>query len=222
MVQADVHQIAAAEAGVDQARITLRMAEADLDKATLEAPFDGVVTAVNIQAGQQAPATVPALILADLSELKIVVDVDEIDVARLEEGQEVMITVDALPGEVITGKVSHIAPAARQVGGVVVYGVTVVLDETELPLRAGMSATAEIVTDKLEDVLLVPNWAIRIDRGTGRSYVNLLRADRVEEEEVEIGVRGEDESEVLSGLSVGDTVVVGDVMGLQQLFDEGE
>jgi multidrug efflux pump subunit AcrA (membrane-fusion protein) len=97
-----------------------------------------------------------------------------------------------------------------------------VLDETDLPLRAGMSATAEIVTDKLEDVLLVPNWAIRIDRGTGRSYVNLMRAEAVEEVEVEIGVRGADESEVLSGLNEGDVVVVGNVMGLRQLFEEVE
>jgi HlyD family secretion protein len=219
---ADVHQIAAAQANVDQAQIALELAQEELDKATLVAPFDGVVTAVNIQPEQLTPATLPALTLADVSELKMVVDVDEIDVARLEEGQDVMVSVDALPGEVISGYVSRIAPAADQVGGVVVYGVTVVLDETDLPLRAGMSATAEIVTDKLEDVLLVPNWAIRIDRGTGKSYVNLMRAEAVEEVEVEIGVRGADESEVLSGLNEGDVVVAGDIGGLREVLNGGE
>jgi HlyD family secretion protein len=181
-----------------------------------------VVTAVNVQVGQTAPATLPAMTLVDLSELQIVVNVDEIDVARLAEGQEVTIRLDALPDETVSGYVKHIAPAASQVGGVIVYGVTIVLGDTELPLRVGMSATAIIVIERLEDVLLVPNWAIRIDRDTGRTFVNLVREDTVEEIEVEIGVRGEDVSQVLAGLREGDVVVAGDVEGLRNLLERGE
>ncbi len=217
-----VHQIAAAQANVDQAQVALDMAQAELDKAILVAPFDGVVTAVNVQPGQLAPATLPAVTLADVSELHIVVDVDEIDVARLEDGQDVMVSVDALPGEVISGYVKRIAPAANQVGGVVIYQVTVVLDDTDLPLRLGMSATADIAIEELKDVLLVPNWAIRIDRATGSTFVNLLRAGTAEEVEVEIGVRGEDMSQVISGLQEGDVVVAGDVVGLRDLLERGE
>jgi HlyD family secretion protein len=215
-------QIAAAQAGVDQAQVALEIVQAELDRATLVAPFEGVVTAVNVQAGQIAPATVPAMTLVDLTELQIEVDVDEVDVARLAEGQEVTIRVDALPDETISGYVKRIAPAASQVGGVIVYEVSIVLGDTDLPLRVGMSATTSIVIERLQDVLLVPNWAIRIDRDTGRTFVNLVREATVEENEVEIGVRGEDVSQVLSGLQEGDVVVAGDVVGLRSLLERGE
>jgi HlyD family secretion protein len=207
---------------VDQAAVALEMARAELEKTTLIAPFDGVVTAVNVREEELTPATVPAVVLEDMSELQIVVDVDEIDVARIDEGQEVTIGVDALPGEVVSGHVERIAPAASQMSGVVVYQVTIVLDKTDLPLRVGMSATAEITTRRLEEVLLVPNWAIRIDRGTGRTFVNLLRADTVEEVEIEVGVRGRDVSEASLGLENGDVVVAGDVTGLRSLLSGGD
>jgi len=219
---ANEFQITAAQANVDQAQVALEIAQAELDRATLAAPFEGVVTAVNVQEGEMTPATVPAMTLVDLSELQIVVDVDEVDVARLAEGQEVTIRVDALPDETISGHVKRIAPAASHVGGVIVYEVTIVLGDTDLPLRAGMSATASIVFERLVDVLLVPNWAIRIDRDTGRTFVNLVRQATVEENEVEIGVRGEDVSQVLSGLQEGDVVVAGDVVGLRSLLERGE
>jgi HlyD family secretion protein len=219
---ASIYQIAAAQANVDQAQVALEMAQAERDKAKLVAPFDGLVTTVNVQPDQMAPATLPAVVLADVSELRIVVNVDEIDVARLEESQPVITSVDALPGEMISGRVRRIAPAANQVGGVVVYQVSIVLDETDLPLRTGMSATADIVIEELENALLVPNWAIRIDRDTGKTLVNLLRTNTAEEVEVEIGVRGEDVSQVLSGLKEGDVVVAGDVVGLRQLLERGE
>jgi HlyD family secretion protein len=188
----------------------------------LIAPFDGVVTAVNVQEGQAASAAVPAVTLADVSELQIVVGVDEIDVAEISEGQDVFISLDALPGEVIPAHVEKIAPVASQTGSVLVYQVTIVLDETDLPLRIGMSAAADITIDALDDVLLVPNWAIRIDRDTGATLVNLVRASTVEEVEIEIGVRGADSSQVLSGLEEGDVVVAGNVTGLRQLLEQGE
>jgi HlyD family secretion protein len=213
------HQVAAAQANVDQATVALEMARAELAKTTLVAPFEGVVTAINVREDELSPATLPAVALADVSELQIVVNVDEIDVARISEGQEVEIGVDALPGETIPGRVQRIAPAASQVGGVVVYQVTIVLDETDLPLRVGMSATASIVVERLEEVLLVPNWAIRIDRETGNTFVNLLRADAVAEVDVSIGVRGQDASQVLAGLQEGDVVIAGQVGGLRTLLN---
>jgi multidrug efflux pump subunit AcrA (membrane-fusion protein) len=138
------------------------------------------------------------------------------------EGQDVAIDIDALPDAMITGRVKRIAPAASQIGGVVVYQVTIVLEDTDLPLRVGMSATADITTQELEDVLQVPNWAIRIDRETGQTLVNLLQDNEVKETEVRIGVRGEDFSQVLSGLEEGDVVVAGDVAGLRTLLERGE
>ena len=207
---------------MDQAQIALEMARTESSKALLIAPFDGVVTAVNAQAGQTTPINLPAVTLEDVSELQMVVDVDEVDVARIDQGQSVTILVDALPDETIAGRVMRIAPAANQLGGVVVFRVTIILDQTEALLRVGMSATASIAVEQLQDALLVPNWAIRIDRDTGKTFVSLVRAGTVEETGVELGVRGEDESQVLAGLSEGDVVVAGEAIGLRQLLDVGE
>ena len=215
-------QIAVAQASVDQAQVALEIAQAELSKVELLAPFSGVVTEVHLQSGQPAPATQPAVALADDAELRIMVDVDEMDVARVIDDRPVQMSVDALPDEAVTGHVARIAPAATQMGGVVVYEVTIVLDSTDVPLRIGMSATANILVQQVQDVLLVPNWAIRIDRDTGKTYVNVLTGDAAKEVEIQVGPRGEDMSQVLAGLNEGDEVVAGDVAGLRTLLERGD
>jgi HlyD family secretion protein len=219
---ASAHQIALSQAEVDQAQAELEIARVELGKTTLVAPFDGLVTAVNVRAGEMAPAALPTVALADVSQLQIVVNVDEIDVTRIAEGQKATITVDALPGEPVSGTVKRIAPAADQTSNLVVFEVTIVLDETDLPLRLGMSATAAIVIEHLQDVLLVPNWAIRRDWETGRTFVKVLRGEAAEEVPVEIGVRGRDVSQVTSGLEAGDVVVAGELRSVRDLLNEVE
>ncbi|MDX1617063.1 MAG: hypothetical protein R3300_22350, partial [Candidatus Promineifilaceae bacterium] len=93
--------------------------------------------------------------------------------------------------------------------GIVTYEVTINIASTDADLRPGMTANAAIVVDENEDVLVVPNWAIRLDRETGQAYVNRLNgAGEIEEVAVETGVRNEQVSEVLGGLEAGDVVVV--------------
>jgi HlyD family secretion protein len=219
---ASPYQIAAAQASVNQAQVGLEVARTELEKAALVAPFPGVVTAVNAQQGQTAPAGLPAVVIADTSELQIVVDIDEIDVARVADGQPAVVRLDAIPDVQLTGHVSRVAPAASQLAGVVVYQVTIVLDEADVPLRIGMTATGTIVLERIQDVLLVPNWAVRIDQATGKTYVNLLKTSTVAETEVTLGLRGEDESQVVAGLNEGDVVVAGDVIGLKRLLETGD
>ena len=198
-----------AEAQLQQAEINLELARARQANATLTAPFDGVVSEVNVVPGQAAAGGLqPAMVLADLSEYHIEVGVDEIDVGRLAEGQNVHVAVDALPGAPITGVVERIAPTATESAGVVSYVVRVALDATDEPIRAGMSAIVDIITDARDGVLVVPNRFIRIDRGTGRSYVNVRRGEQVEEIEIVTGLRNDSESEVLQGLSEGDELII--------------
>ncbi len=198
-----------AEAQLRQAEINLELARARLADATLTAPFDGVVSEVNVVPGQAATGGLqPAIVLADLSDFHIDVGVDEIDVGRLAEGQNVIISVDALPGTPITGMVERIAPTATESAGVVSYVVTVAIDPTAAPIRAGMSAIVDIITDTRDGVLVIPNRFIRIDRSTGRSYVNVKRGDQIEEIEIVTGLRNDNESEVLQGLSQGDVLII--------------
>jgi HlyD family secretion protein len=120
MAGATEGQIAAAEAQVAQAQVALEMANLALEKASLRAPFDGTVAAVNITADEMASAgPLPAITLLDTSRFHITVSVDEIDVGQLATGQTTQVTLDALPDVEISGVVERIAPAATIEGGVV-------------------------------------------------------------------------------------------------------
>ena len=128
----------------------------------------------------------------------------------MEVGQPVSITLDALPDAPVGGVVSEIAPTSTSTSGVVTYLVTINIDNAAaVQLRPGMSASAAITVDELDGVLVVPNWAVRLNRETGEAFVLIRRADgTIEEVVVETGLRNEQFSEVLSGLSAGDVVVL--------------
>ncbi len=200
-------QIADAEAQVAQARAALELAGLSLKHATLRVPFDGVVSEVNVTPGEMASAALPPVTLLDTSRFHITVSVDEMDVGRLAEGQTAEVTLDALPGIVITGTVERIAPTATLEGGVVYYDVIIDLVPTDTPIRADMTANATIVVEELSDVLMVPTWVVRVDRSTGRTYVHRQVGDDIERVDVALGVRHKGVAQVLDGLSEGDVIV---------------
>lgn len=205
---ADALDLETAQLEVERAQLALENARSDLEDATLTAPFDGTVSAVNIEAGETAPSTQPALSLVDTSHFRIEVSVDEIDVARLSEILPVEITVDALPEAFLTGSVERIGPAATVAQGAVSYPVIISIDATDAPLRAGMSATAVIMVEELEDQLMIPNWVIRVDETTGQPFVYRQTQDGLQRVNVELGIRYEGYSQVLGGLEEGDVVVL--------------
>jgi HlyD family secretion protein len=196
-------QIAAAEAQVEQAQAALEQAELALELGTLHAPFDGVVAEVNVKAGEIAP-TAPAVTLVDTSQFHVTVSVDEIDVARLDEGQAAQVTIESFPDVTLSGSVERIAPAATFEGGVVYYDVTIDLNPTDTPIRADMTANATIVVEELSDVLLIPTWIVRVDNTTGQTYVDKQIGKETERMDVTLGVRYEGLVQVLDGLSEGD------------------
>ncbi|MBI2976356.1 MAG: efflux RND transporter periplasmic adaptor subunit [Chloroflexi bacterium] len=214
-------QLKAARAQVEQARIALDIARANLAKATLAAPFAGVVSAVNVKAGEPANGALPAVVLVDTSVFHIDVTVDEVDVARIALGQLLTVTLDALPGETFSGKVDRVAPTATVNGGVVSYAVRLVLEPVDAPLRSGMSATADIVVAEAKGVVLVPNWAIRRDRDTGQVLVSLLKDGKLLEAPVTLGLRNESLSEVKSGVIAGDVVGISTLREALNLFGGG-
>lgn len=197
-----------ARAQLKQAQLNVLQAENALANARLIAPIDGVVSQVNIKAGETANNARPAIVLTDLSRFKMKVLVDEIDVRQVAVGQPVRLSVDALPGAEITGKVTEISPIASNVGGVVAYEVTVVPDPTDEPLRAGMSATAVITTANVDNVVLVPNRFITIDRNTSAAYVFKMVNGEPVRQQVELGLRNERESQILAGLQEGDQIAL--------------
>jgi multidrug efflux pump subunit AcrA (membrane-fusion protein) len=130
------------------------------------------------------------------------------DIGRITEGQPVTITLDALPDEILSGRIDSIADGAKLDTGVVAYPVTVSLQSSNAPLRPGMTANVNIVTERRENVLLVPNRFVRIDRTTGKASVDRLVGQQIQPTEIQIGLRDEALSEVLAGLEEGDVVVL--------------
>lgn len=203
-------EIAILEAQVQSAETNLELAQLRLEQAMIIAPMDGRVASVLINPGEQAAPGAPALNLVNEEAFHIEVSVDEIDIDQIAVGQEVDITLDALPDTVVKGTIADIAPTAATSGaGVVTYLVTINIEPEGVTLRPGMTANATIVVEEIDDVLSVPNWAIRLDRESGNAFVNRLASDgSVDEISVETGLRNEQFSEVISGLQEGDVVVV--------------
>jgi HlyD family secretion protein len=210
-----------AELEVSQAQAALESARYNLTGAQLVAPFDGVVAAVNLNVGEAASSVTPAVVLADIGQFYLDVSVDEVDVARVQAAQAVTVTLDALPSEALAAVVERIAPSATVNQGVVSYAVRLTLDPGEAALRGGMTATAAIVVDEARDVLVVPNWAVRRDRETGAFFASLLRGGQVVEVPVELGLRDEAVSQVLSGVQAGDLAAVQVARQVFSLFGGG-
>jgi HlyD family secretion protein len=156
---------ASAAAAVAQVEATLQANRTDLGKMTIRSPIDGVVLARNVERGQTVAASFQAPVLftlaEDLTKMELDVDVDEADVGQVRPGQEATFTVDAYPDQAFTAQVAAVRLGSQKSEGVVTYKTVLYVDNTDLLLRPGMTATAEMVVRRGEDVLLVPNAALR-------------------------------------------------------------
>ena len=154
----DPDDILAAQARVDSARASVEM-------ALVIAPFDGTITDAKPIPGDRVSPGTAAFRLDDLTRLLVEVQVSEVDINTIEIGQEVTVTFDAALGEEYHGKVVEVAQAASVVAGVVNFGVTVELTDADERVKPGMTAAVTITVKQLEDVLLVPNRAVRLVSG---------------------------------------------------------
>ncbi len=197
-----------ARAQVRQAELSKRQAENTLNNAMLYAPINSVVSQVNLRQGELYGGALPAIVLTDLDSYHMTVLVDELDVRQVQVGQTVRLSLDALPDADITGQVVKVSPTARDVGGVVAYEVEIVPDTTVAQLRAGMSATAIITTARVDNILLIPNRYIQLDRESGRAFVRKIISDVPTLQEIEMGLRNDRFTQVLAGLAETDSIAL--------------
>jgi RND family efflux transporter MFP subunit len=196
-----------AKQSVALARQSLEQARKNLAKATITAPFDGVITAVNAEKGDTITTAMTIADMMDPSRMELIIALDEIDVPMVKVGQEVIISLDALPDSEFAGVVSAIFPMPEEVGGVVLYDIEVTLNVPEdSGIRIGMSASADIVLDKRTDVLLIPYRAINEDE-EGNTFVNVVIDEEPQERPVTLGVSDGFDTEVISGLTEGEMVI---------------
>ncbi|HWP27940.1 MAG TPA: efflux RND transporter periplasmic adaptor subunit, partial [Chloroflexota bacterium] len=197
--------VAAAVAAVEQARAQVAQAQYALDNATLVAPFDGVVNAVAMNPGEQASAN-STITLVNPDALRVDINVDETDIARVEIGQPVLLTLDALPGRPVRARVTAIAPQATTQQGVTSYLVSATL-ENGAGVLPGMTATANIIYAQKADALQVPNRAIR-RQGRDQVVDVLTPEGKLETRVVRRGIGNDQMSEILEGLAEGEQVVI--------------
>lgn len=199
-----------AQAAVSQAEASVKQAELALDNTQLKAPFDGVVAQVNIVPGSAASAATSALRLINRNPLHVDLRLSENDVAQVEMGQDVTLTIQSLDDWSATGKVSYVAPAADNNNGLVTYAVRVSFDDTDPRVKVGMTADLKIVTAVKDNLLLVPNTAL-LPKGSGR-VVQVLTQDAegrptTQEVEVQTGLTDGKHTEIISGLQEGQSIV---------------
>lgn len=196
----DPNDIAAAQARVNAIRATLEL-------AAIMAPFDGVITAVYAKAGDQAAPGATAFRVDDLTHMLVDVQVTEVDINQIRPGQPVTFSFDAIPAKEYTGSVTEVGRVGTETQGVVNFNVTIELNDADERVLPGMTAAVNIVVEQLEDVLLVPNRAVRQREGQLTVYV--LRNSLPEQVDIEVGASSDVYSELVSGdIQEGEEIVM--------------
>ena len=166
-----VANLASARASVSQAKATLQTDQTNIEKAVIRSPINGVVLTRKVEPGQTVAAqmTTPVLfvIAEDLTKMELQVKVDEADVSTVKLGQPASFTVSAWPGRSFPATIQRVGLGSTTTDNVVTYKTVLTVANDDLALRPGMTATSRIVTAKRDNVLLVPNAALRFSPSAG-------------------------------------------------------
>jgi multidrug efflux pump subunit AcrA (membrane-fusion protein) len=213
-------QIASDKAAVSTAQLALTNLQQT--GATITSPIDGTVTIVGLVVGQSvagssasssasasssSSSTTGQIEVMDLSKLQIAGQASETDVPKLKMGQAATVTAAALGTETVVGKVCSLSLVGTQISGVTSFGVTVCIDGSNPALLVGMSATAAVVTNRADGAVLVPSLAVKTVGG--QQVVTVLGADGKTQSNVPVtvGITNGSETQIMTGLSSGATVV---------------
>jgi HlyD family secretion protein len=180
-----IADIQSSEARLEQAESQLDSSKVDLTYTIIKSPIDGVVINRKVNIGQTVAASFQAPVLFqianDLSKMQVECSVDEADIGKVKEQQKVRFTVDAFPNENFTGKVSQVRYAPEIVQNVVTYTTIVEVNNPEMKLRPGMTATVSVVTGEAKNVLRVPNAALRFNPSLSSEEMQELMANTRQE-----------------------------------------
>ena len=163
--ESSVSSLEASKAKVEQSSFSLNTAKQNLDKAYVKSSIKGIVLNRAVEVGQTLAASMNApklfTLAKDLTQMDLIVSIDESDVADIKKGLDVTFTVDAYPNKTFKGKIKQVRLNPVDVNGVVTYETVVVVNNEELLLRPGMTATAQINTKQSLDKLMIPNGTLR-------------------------------------------------------------
>ena len=250
---AAVAQLEVNKAQVAQAHAALNQVNVDLNNTIIRSPVDGIVISRNVDVGQTVAASLSAptlfTIANDLAKMEVHTNVDEADVGNVWEGQDVSFTVDAFPSRRFSGKVYQVRHAPVNVQGVVTYNAVARIDNKDFILKPGMTANVRFLVSHKENVIIIPNMAMRFRppdqkdeaeellrrersrvaapvgmrrtsraggiggggaRGNRRVTIYVLKDNKAQPMEVQVGITDGTRSEVLAGeLNENDPVIIG-------------
>lgn len=216
-----VAQLALKKAQVEQAAAALSSAEIDLRYTKILSPVDGIVVSKEVEVGQTVAASfqTPTLfnVAEDLTKMQIEASVVEADIAKVKEGQTVEFSVDSFPDEIFYGIVTQVRNNPITTSNVVTYEVIIEVNNKDLRIKPGMTANVEIITAEKENVLLLPNKALRFfikdENGEMPRYKNkgvwILKNNKPERISVTTGISDDDYTEVSgNGIISGQEVII--------------
>ena len=198
----------------EQASKAVEVAQNQLSHATITAPFDGIITTVDVKQGDYIvspglSAGTP-IYMVDAKSLEIRSRIDEIDIAGIKTGQKAAISLEALSNKKFDGivtSVSTIPITTSSNSGLVEYEVTIGFDGVPPDqIKSGMSANAEIITAEKNDVLLVPNKSIK-QNSQGQKFVDILINQKIQEQSIILGITDGTQTELIGGIKEGDIVI---------------
>ncbi len=202
----------AAEQNVTVAEANYQNALSDAGKRTVVSPMNGTVLAINVKNGDDlgkssgsSSSSQAPMIIGDLGTLEAQVQVNEVDIPNVKIGQKATMTFDAINGLTVTGKVEKMDSLGTVSQGVVTYNVTISFDSANSQIKPGMSVSASIITAVKQDVLTVPNGAVKVQNGG--NYVEVLKNNAPQQVPVQAGISNDTETEITGGISSGTQVV---------------
>lgn len=220
--KSDLAQIGAAKAQIAQAQATYKTAMTNLGYTKIIAPVDGTIISREIDLGQPVAASFQApqlfTIAQDLTKMQIEVNVSEADIGKVKEGQDVTYTLDGYPDSIFEGKVTQVRISPTTVSNVVTYSVIVNVDNEDLKLIPGMTANVSIITDKSEDILCIPNIALKFTPNSdGTKYKNqgiwILDRNKPKRIDIKTGVSNDTSTELESPVLAEGTKVITGIKG---------
>lgn len=217
--KSDIAQINAAKAQINQYQASLKTALTNLGYTKIIAPVDGTVISREIDLGSPVAASFQApelfTIAQDLTNMQIEVSVSEADIGKVSEGQDVTYTLDGYPDSTFTGKVTQVRLSPTTESNVVTYTVIVDVNNEDLKLKPGMTANVSIITDKSENVMCVPNIALKFTPDiNGPKYKNqgiwIMDKGKPKRVEIKTGANNDTSTEIISDkIQEGTRVIVG-------------
>ncbi|QGQ96732.1 efflux RND transporter periplasmic adaptor subunit [Paenibacillus psychroresistens] len=238
-----VNDMSSKQATIDQQKITISDLQEKLDSLIVKAPFNGVFSTDFVNQKTDVLATYPVGAkvssgiqlgsIASLESMQLPVQVDELDLPNIKDKMKADVKIDSLAGRTYQGEVNQVSTVGTTTNGVTFYTVVLSVSNNNNTLKYGMTATAEILIQNKQNVLLLPIEALQSSQG--KRYVSLKKADGTVElkHEVKIGIRSKTQVEITSGLKEGDKVVTpvlqaqarnlsqADIQALREQFQNG-